>query len=373
MLEFLELRLKNKKIWKKEKRSTTFFELSPAFLFYIFDTMRYLVIIFLLLFVNVRGQKIKLLKDKCKGSVRGLSVVTDQVFWASGSNGKAGVSTDGGKHIHWMTVPGFEQRDFRDIEAFDEKNAIIMAVDNPAIILKTKDGGLHWNVVYEKEMKGMFLDAMAFDGDHGICMGDPIDGRFWIIETIDGGDTWEEYPVLQRPEALPGEAIFAASGTNIQFVTPGKFEWGFVTGGITSRLILMGTDISVLPVSKELIMQKNKPSTGAFSWAVSGNQWFVAGGDYKNPKADSGNHVFTLDAAKWQTGANTFNGYKSCVCWINDSTLAACGPGGVTVSVNGMKEWKTISSKGFNVVQKAKAGTAVYLAGGKKGRMAKLE
>src|SRR4029453_1654632 len=85
-------------------------------------------------------------------------------------------STNGGKTFEWITVQGYEQRDFRDVEAFDANTALIMAVAEPAIILKTKDGGKTWKKVFEDTTKGMFLDAMDFaeDEKHGIVIGDPI-------------------------------------------------------------------------------------------------------------------------------------------------------------------------------------------------------
>src|SRR6476660_4572127 len=97
-----------------------------------------------------------------KISLRGLSVVNDQVVWVSGSNGTVGRSTNGGKDWKWLRVKGFEQSDFRDIEAFDAATALIMAVSKPgepAYILRTTDAGDSWKVVYENKTPGMFLDA----------------------------------------------------------------------------------------------------------------------------------------------------------------------------------------------------------------------
>src|SRR5687767_15448661 len=106
--------------------------------------------------------RLEILTSGTKTSLRGLSVVNDQVIWVSGSNGTVGKSTNGGKNWKWMTVKGFEKNDFRDIEAFDASTAIIMSVDAPAYILKTIDGGETWKVVFENRTKGMFLDAMEF-------------------------------------------------------------------------------------------------------------------------------------------------------------------------------------------------------------------
>ena len=97
-----------------------------------------------------------------------------------------------------MTVPGYEKRDFRDVEGFDKKTAVIMAVDTPADILKTTDGGKTWKLVYENKTAGMFLDAMEFWNDNiGIVVGDPINGRFFKARSFDGGDTLG----LDLPEA----------------------------------------------------------------------------------------------------------------------------------------------------------------------------
>src|SRR5580658_8625001 len=71
---------------------------------------------------------VQLLTSGTSTSLRGLSVVTDEIVWVSGSKGTVGKSLDGGKTWTWFTVPGYEKRDFRDIEAFDSKTAIIIAI-----------------------------------------------------------------------------------------------------------------------------------------------------------------------------------------------------------------------------------------------------
>ena len=133
-----------------------------------------------------------------KTSLRGLSVVNNNVVWVSGSNGMVGKSSSGGKNWKWMSVKGFEKNDFRDIEAFDANTAIIMAIAEPAYILKTTDGGDTWKIVYENKTKGMFLDAMEFrDPMNGVVIGDPVDGRFFIARTSDLLQTAGRHFLLQ--------------------------------------------------------------------------------------------------------------------------------------------------------------------------------
>ena len=156
--------------------------------------MKKLILAFSLsiLFHSVFCQQIKICADSVHSSFRGLSVVNDNLLWVSGSNGTVGRSNDAGKSWKWMTVKGFEKTDFRDIEAFDEKTAVIMAVDTPAYILRTNDGGENWKVVYKNDDKGMFLDAMDFYNEQeGIVVGDPMNGRFFIATTSDSGKNWK--------------------------------------------------------------------------------------------------------------------------------------------------------------------------------------
>jgi photosystem II stability/assembly factor-like uncharacterized protein len=84
---------------------------------------------------------VEILTSGTKTSLRGLSVVNDNVVWVSGSNGTVGRSNNGGKNWNWFTVKGFEKTEFRDIEAFDASTAVIMGIAEPAHILKTTDGG----------------------------------------------------------------------------------------------------------------------------------------------------------------------------------------------------------------------------------------
>jgi len=169
----------------------------------------------ILLALHIDGQsqtnKLTILQSGNKVSLRGLSVVNNDIIWASGSNGMVAKSTNGGNSFEWIKVAGYEKRDFRDIEAFDQNTAIIMGVDAPAIILKTKDGGKSWKKVLEDSTKGMFLDAMDFsDSKHGVVIGDPINQKVYISTTDDQGETWKRYEKMDKIPRLStkqGEAF----------------------------------------------------------------------------------------------------------------------------------------------------------------------
>lgn len=319
----------------------------------------------------VYAQRVEIVSEGTKTSLRGLSVVNDEVIWVSGSNGTVGKSVNGGKTWKWNVVKGFEQREFRDIEAFDATTAIIIAVAEPGHILKTVDGGETWKVVYENKTPGMFLDAMEFWNEQsGIVIGDPINGKFFITRTFDGGNTWTDIADNNRPSADTGEACFAASGTNIRALD--RDEACFVSGGRRSRLFWKGTPID-LPLVQGL------ESTGANSIAVRDRKklkgsltFVVVGGDFAADTSSQKNCFITTNGGKsWKAPATPPHGYRSCVEYITRQRLITCGTTGVDVSPDGGMNWQLITKQGFHVCRKAKEGKAVFLAGGG-GRVAKL-
>ncbi|RXK58836.1 oxidoreductase [Lacibacter luteus] len=330
--------------------------------------MKYFFAFSLLLFVccvQSSAQTIQLLDSNHTTSIRGLSVVNDNIVWASGANGMIGRSIDGGATFRWNKVDGFAKTDFRDIEAFDANTAIIMGIDTPAVILKTVDGGITWKIVFQDKRAGMFLDAMEFfSNESGMVIGDPMNGKIFMAVTVDGGNTWRSMPEQMAPSAEPGEAMFASSGTNIRAL--GKNELAFITGGTYSRLFIRN-DKFVLP------LLQGKETTGANSIAAWDKKTFtIVGGDFTNPKSTEKNCVLTKDAGKTFIHPTTPPfGYRSCVEYLSKSKLITCGISGVDISEDGGMNWRNISAQGFHVVQKAKKGKAVFLAGGK-GRIAKL-
>ncbi len=321
--------------------------------------------------LSAQTSRIEMLTTGTKTSIRGLSVVNDNVLWVSGNNGTVGTSIDGGKHWKWMQVKGFEKTDFRDIEAFDGATAIIMAIDTPASILRTTDGGQNWKMVYENKMPGMFLDAMEFwNSDAGIVIGDPINGKIFIARTFDGGLSWQELPEQFKPAAVKGEACFASSGTNVRALD--RDEAVFITGGIASNVFIRNQKIK-LPIIQ------GTESTGANSIAVwdhqklnGGNKMIVVGGDYRKDSSSVNNCFYSNNRGKsWKAPKQAPHGYKSCVEYITEKALITCGTSGVDVSNDGGETWTIVSNEGFHVCRKAKEGKVVYLAGGS-GKIAKL-
>ena len=311
-------------------------------------------------------QTIKLLNTPAsKTSFRGLSVVDDSTVWVSGTGGTVGKSTNGGATWKWMTIRGFEKTDFRDIEAFDSTTAVIMGIAEPAYILRTTDGGENWKVVFENKDKGMFLDAMEFWNDEsGIVIGDPINNKFFVGRTFDGGASWQGIPEKNIPVADSGEACFASSGTNVRALT--RKEAVFISGGLRSRLFIRDKKID-LPIIQ------GKEATGANSIAVKDPKTFIiVGGDFTTKDSSTKNCFITTDQGKSFTAPIVApHGYRSCVEWLRKKNWICCGLNGVDYSTDDGTTWTWISKEGFHVCRKAKKGKAVFFAGGG-GRIGKL-
>ncbi|HTD97933.1 MAG TPA: YCF48-related protein [Mucilaginibacter sp.] len=305
------------------------------------------------------AQRIEVLQQGKPTSIRGLSVVNDNVAWISGSKGYISITTDGGKTWNWQQVKGFEKADFRDIEAFSDKEAVIMSSGTPALVLKTTDGGVNWKVKYNNPDTAYFLDAMDFaDAQHGWIMGDPIKNKFLLLATADGGETWA--PVKNAPEAFPNEAAFAASGTCIRtdkLIT-------IITGGSHARMLVSQAD-DIKWKYINLPFKQGKASQGGFSVARGAAETVVVGGDYENDKAmDSLAVVFPIQSDH-MSGISQQGpaGFQSCVEYISGSTYLSTGTPGSNITTDGGKKWIKIDATSYNVCRKAKQGKLVLLAG----------
>jgi photosystem II stability/assembly factor-like uncharacterized protein len=321
-----------------------------------------------LLFSNMlNAQVLRVLTEGKQTSIRGLSVPRKNIVWASGSNGMVARSVDGGITFSWLLVKGYEQRDFRDVEAFDANTAIIISVAEPALILKTMDGGKSWKEVFRDERSGMFLDAMDFKGKQGVVVGDPIEGTVFMAKTHNRGERWIRVAAGDSCSIMEkGEAFFAASGENILLKKNNAAL--YVSGGVRSRIHYKGVCLP-LPV------QAGRSTTGANALALhpSGKNGIVVGGDFSDDRrSDSTVVLFSLDPVLSVSLPATFpNGYKSGAAYLTKEIVVAVGTSGVDISRDGGQHWSQLSQQGFHVVKAVNAGSAILA--GSKGRIALLE
>jgi photosystem II stability/assembly factor-like uncharacterized protein len=309
-------------------------------------------------------------------SLRGVSAVDDRTAWVSGSKGTVLRTLDGGATWTVRPVPGAEATDFRDIEAFSRDEAVIMGIDRPAKIFRTADGGETWTQTFADDSPGVFLDGLAFfDEKNGLAVGDPMDGRFFVISTTDGGATWALLPPDSRPAALAGEAAFAASGTSLAVLKDGR-AW-LSTGGPVSR-VWRSEDRGRHwePVPSALL--EGSPSAGGFSVAfLDARTGLTVGGDYKAEAAAIGNAAFTADGGKtWlAVGDRRPGGFREAVAFIPGSRppiAITVGPSGSDHSPDLGKTWAPIvTPAGLHALDFAGRGGAGW-AVGRNGLIARL-
>jgi photosystem II stability/assembly factor-like uncharacterized protein len=125
--------------------------------------MKNLFITFLLLSFFSLSSKAQWLRQNINttASFRTVHALSDKNVWISGSKGTVLRTIDGGQNWQVINVPNAEKLDFRDIYAFNEKEAIIVsageASEGAAKIYRTDDAGQTWNLVFQTEEKGVFL------------------------------------------------------------------------------------------------------------------------------------------------------------------------------------------------------------------------
>lgn len=313
-------------------------------------------------------------------SLRGLSVVDEQTAWASGAGGTFLRTTDGGATWRADTVPGATGLDFRDVHAVSADTAYLMSAgEGPqSRIFRTVDAGRSWTLQHTVPGPQGFLDGMAFwNPDRGIAYSDPVDGRFLVLTTEDGGATWSPVPPGGIPPALPGEAGFAASGTGI--AVQGDNVW-FGTGGGARARVFRSTDRGRTWEAVPVPMAGGSSGAGVFSLAFWNERDGVAvGGDYTKPDETAGNVARTTDGGRtWRTvrGAPP-RGYRSGVAFVPGTErgtgtplLVAVGTSGSDYSVDGGESWMPMDTVGYNAA--AAAGPGAVWAVGPGGKVAKL-
>jgi photosystem II stability/assembly factor-like uncharacterized protein len=281
--------------------------------------------------------------------LRGVSAVNARIAWASGSGSTVLRTDDGGTTWKKLIVTS-DALDFRDIDAIDENTAYVLSIGNGAAsrIYKTVDGGATWVLQFRNEDPKAFLDAMSFwDANHGIVIGDSVDGKFYILTTANGGRDWSRVPPDTLPAALENEGAFAASGTNIAVYGKGSAWIGL--GASARARVLRTTDggrswkVSETPL-------KSGQSSGIFSIAFADpKHGMIVGGDYQKEKEAVDNLALTDDGGVTWTLVQGLSGFRSVVAYVpGTKRVIAIGPAGGDYSNDGGKKWAPLSGPGFD-------------------------
>lgn len=285
--------------------------------------------------------------------LRGLSVVSDTVAWASGAKGTVLRTTDG---AHWQVihVADADALDFRDIHAIDAHRALVMSAGPAAAsrIYRTDDGGATWHLLATNQFAEGFWDAMAFwDADNGILFGDPVKGRFQVYVTADGGAHWRQLEG-KGLDALSDEGAFAASGSCLSVAGP-RDAW-IVTGGARTSRVFHSADRGASWQVAALPIPAGAPARGAFSVGFADVRiGIAAGGDYKEPLLAAVNGARSEDGgATWAPAAILPSGYMSVVTPVPGApaSFVAAGLAGSGYTLDAGKSWTAMGATPMNTV-----------------------
>lgn len=308
-------------------------------------------------------------------SFRAVSAVSENVVWIGGSKGTFVRTTDGGTHWQADTVAGAYNLDFRGVVGFSDQDAVLMsagpAEKGQARLYQTLTGGHTWQLLYETMQPGVFFDGIAFwDRQNGIVFSDPINGKWFMLLTHDGGKTWQPIPPENLPTLYPGEAAFAASHSAM-VVTGKNNVWIGSSAGRVFRSMDQGKTWSV---SKTPLA--GGPTSGVFGLSfLDALNGMAVGGDYKQEKTEGINAAITNDGGQtWQLVTPALPaGLKEGIAAIKTNTWLAVGPSGSSLSIDNGQTWQTMPLEGYHAVacQRTASGGKVCWAVGSRGRIAK--
>ncbi|WP_443061406.1 WD40/YVTN/BNR-like repeat-containing protein [Streptomyces sp. NBC_00414] len=307
---------------------------------------------------------------------RGLSAVSRNTAWLAGSKGTVLRTTDGGANWRNVSPPGAADLEFRDVEAFDGRRAVVLAIGEgeASRVLRTEDGGATWTESFRNTDAKAFYDCMTFfDKRHGLAMSDPVDGKFRILSTGDGGRSWKVLPSAGMPAAQAGEAGFAASGQCL--VSSGPRDVWLATGGAARARVLHSSDRGRTWTATDTPIPAGDPARGVFALAFRDRTHGIAvGGDYRADQASPKAAAVSGDGGRtWATAAAPPPAYRSGVTWLPHSRTSALavGPTGTDLTTNGGRTWRTLDTGSYDTVD-CTPDLACW-ASGEKGRVARLE
>ncbi|NUP19592.1 MAG: oxidoreductase [Streptomyces sp.] len=318
------------------------------------------------------------LKDSGTPEVRfrGLAAVSRNTAWLAGTQGTVLRTTDGGASWRNVSPPGAGELQFRDVEAFDARRAVVLAIGEgeASRVYRTDDGGATWTESFRNTDAKAFYDCMTFlDRRHGLAMSDPVDGRFRILSTSDGGRSWKVLPSEGMPAALEGEAGFAASGQCL--VGSGPKDVWLATGGAAHARVLHSGDRGLTWTAADTPIPAGDPARGVFALAFRDRTHGLAvGGDYRPDQASPQAAARTADAGRdWRPAATPPPAYRSGVAWLPYSRGAALavGPTGTDLTTDAGRTWQTVDSGSYDTVD-CTPDLGCWAAG-EKGRVARLE
>jgi photosystem II stability/assembly factor-like uncharacterized protein len=278
-------------------------------------------------------------------SCRAIYIDTDKV-WLGLDKGRYGFYDKKTDSLYINTILSVDPKtEFRSIAA--TKSAVfILAIGNPAKLIKIDKSTLQEKIVYTEENEKVFYDSMQFSDDlNGFAMGDPTADCLSFLSTKDGGNTWQKSTCENFPKVSEGESAFATSNSNLIVRGTSIF---MVSGGKQSRVFISTDYGNSWNVYLTPIVQ-GEAMTGIFTADFYNEKiGIIAGGNYLKQSQNWANKAITFNGGKtWKcvADAKAF-GYASCVQFVphsNGKKILSVGGTGIYYSEDFGKNWIQLS------------------------------
>lgn len=264
-----------------------------------------------------------------------VSAVSDMVGWVGGAAGSVRRTTDGG--TSWTNgnpSPGVISGDIYNIYAWSANDALCTTSPAATNIYKTSNGGTTWTQVYT--LAGGFINAIQMlNTTEGYAEGDPVGGKWTILKTTDGGNSWAR--MATEPVQVGTEAgwnnSFQVLGTNIWF-------------GTNNTKVYHSSDLGATWSSAAATGSANTYATH-FNSATNG----LAGGTAMVKTVDGGttytvatspgtsgniSGITGIGSDWWavRTGTDIYRSVNQGTNWTSASTIAGAAYNDVTVTDN---------------------------------------
>jgi photosystem II stability/assembly factor-like uncharacterized protein len=189
-----------------------------------------------------------------------------------------------------------------------------------------------------------------------MLLGDPVNGRFMIFRTNDGGRHWSHDESAGLEADPRGESAFAASNSALALSPDGMSAYFGAGGPGGFRIFHFHPGVRGQPgnwTSVKLPLSHNAETAGIFSIGFRDSRHGVAvGGDYKQPNQRENMAAYTSDGGlTWDAASDPPSGYRSAVAWDQNSQVwIAVGPNGSDVSYDDGKVWRQFDKAGWNAL-----------------------